>query len=78
MSKKNDSQVLMRNVEALHNKFGSKLKTDEQWIIAYWNKINKIDMSDGKFEVKDILNKATSPADILSTVMLFKVLQQVG
>lgn len=67
----------MQNVTALHNKFGKKLKTDEQWIIAYWNKIDKIDMSDGKFEVKEIL-KATSPADILSTVMLFKVLQQVG
>jgi len=75
--KKKNSQELMQNVTALHNKFGKKLKTDEQWIIAYWNKIDKIDMSDGKFEVKEIL-KATSPADILSTVMLFKVLQQVG
>lgn len=75
--KKRNSQELMSNVTALHNKFGNKLKTDEQWIIAYWNKIDKIDMSDGKFEVKAIL-KATSPADILSTVMLFKVLQQVG
>lgn len=72
-----NSEVLMRNVIALHNKFGKKLKTDEQWVIAYWNKIDGIDMSDGKFEVKAIL-KATSPADILSTVMLFKVLQQVG
>ncbi|UUV47080.1 hypothetical protein [Bacillus phage vB_BanS-Thrax5] len=68
----------MKNVQALHNKFGNKLNTDEKWIITYWNKIDKIDMSDGKFEVKDILNKATSPADILSTVMLLKVLEQVG
>ncbi|AZU99024.1 hypothetical protein pW2_255 [Bacillus phage pW2] len=67
----------MKNVQALHNKFGNKIKTDEQWVIAYWNKVDKIDMSDGKFEVKEILKKATSPADILSTVMLFKVLQQV-
>lgn len=74
---KTNNQVLMNNVQALHKRYGNKLKTDEQWLIAYWNKVDKIDMSDGKFEVKEIL-KATSPADILSTVMLFKVLQQVG
>ncbi|AGI11920.1 hypothetical protein X915_gp108 [Bacillus phage vB_BanS-Tsamsa] len=73
----NKSNILMRNVKMLHNKFGAKLHTDEQWLIAYWQQIDRIKMNDGKFEVKDILNNATSSSDILNTVMLFRVLKQM-
>ncbi|UGO46156.1 hypothetical protein PQE74_gp073 [Bacillus phage vB_BanS_Chewbecca] len=74
---KTDSQTLLKNVEALHNKFGNKLNTHEKWIVAYWQQIDRLKIEDGKIAVTDIINNATSPSHIIDTVTLYKVMKQV-
>jgi hypothetical protein len=71
----NDKSLeLLANIKRLHEKFGRKLNTNQKWVIAYWQQIDKVSVKDGMVSVSDVL-KATNPSHILDTVQLYKVLR---
>lgn len=68
---------ILNNIDLLYKKFGSRLSTKNKWIIAYWQKIDKVEIKDGMMSVNDVI-KATNPVDIINGLELYIVLKKNG
>lgn len=70
------SNNLINNVKYVLDTFGKYIKNDWQLILLYWQRIDKVEMDKHSISTRSLLEKATNPADIISTKKLIEVMKE--
>ena len=58
--------AIIKNVEYILDKYGSKVKEDKKLIMLYWMIFDKVKMDKETIDTNDFLTKATLPCHIIS------------
>ncbi|MGG3890223.1 hypothetical protein [Metabacillus fastidiosus] len=68
---------IISNVQALLDKYKSKLNDDEKkLVLLYWQQFDGVEMDKQSISTTDFLNKATSSTDIVNAAEMIKLMKE--
>ncbi len=68
--------AIVKNVEYIIEKYGSKLESGNHLLILYWKLFDKIEISKESISTQQFIKSATSPADIISSRYLLESIEK--
>jgi len=68
--------AIVKNVEYIIGKYGSKIDSDNKLLVTYWKLVDKVEINKEGFNTQSFLKLATNASDILNARMLIESIEK--